>query len=503
MELRLTILGTYPVAGNGPNVLENLSKSQSRLGQSQVSLNHYESAAPAPIVPRYIEEGRPNSAPNGTQRSGFFERAKREWNRGTPSGRQSKSNSPAPGPRRKPIDFRESQQMLQALPAPVNPPFAQSRRDSLKSNGGKTFMDILDAQSEIRPANFRGRIQATGARDYGEDVADRNIPKNGVDSEPSYLQAFHALSTPDDQLHQMTRGVPSRGSAKELRSRSKLHMDAQQHGLLESGLRTKSLNSSNQYTFPKRTSSHIPHSHLLREAVPPVPDFYKTDEGPKHGLRLDTQNTYLLNNGNATANMSRGRTRAKSLHSGIITQTDTSKRDQHPPMPEAASQMRAKKGLTLDMTPRSPLASHPVNFITNESSNSSQDLALMSKQGKRSSLPSHSRAGSTEHRRSLSNEVHTLRKEVPDVTHTSPPKRHIARHNHSRQSSAASSIASRETANDPTLLAYRTHEGEGGDEGTDRVDALSFEGFARDTVHSRPSSCELILLHWSCVLLLT
>ncbi|KAL7919429.1 hypothetical protein ACQKWADRAFT_196043 [Trichoderma austrokoningii] len=37
------------------------------------------------------------------------------------------------------------------------------------------FVDILDAQGEIKPSNFRSRIQASGTRDYGEDVADRNM----------------------------------------------------------------------------------------------------------------------------------------------------------------------------------------------------------------------------------------------------------------------------------------------------------------------------------------
>ncbi|KAM0514535.1 hypothetical protein ACHAPE_006830 [Trichoderma viride] len=37
------------------------------------------------------------------------------------------------------------------------------------------FVDILDAQGKIKPSNFKSRIQASGTRDYGEDVADRNM----------------------------------------------------------------------------------------------------------------------------------------------------------------------------------------------------------------------------------------------------------------------------------------------------------------------------------------
>lgn len=40
-------------------------------------------------------------------------------------------------------------------------------------------MDLLDAQSKFNPADFHARIAAAGARDYGEDVADRNIALSG------------------------------------------------------------------------------------------------------------------------------------------------------------------------------------------------------------------------------------------------------------------------------------------------------------------------------------
>ncbi|GJC94341.1 hypothetical protein ColKHC_03167 [Colletotrichum higginsianum] len=41
------------------------------------------------------------------------------------------------------------------------------------------FIDLLDAQSEIKPSGFQSRVKASGVRDYGEDVADRNIGENG------------------------------------------------------------------------------------------------------------------------------------------------------------------------------------------------------------------------------------------------------------------------------------------------------------------------------------
>ena len=51
---------------------------------------------------------------------------------------------------------------------------------------GKAYVDLLDAQSEFRPLDFQGRVKASGAREYGEDVADRNITANG--SKPRFQQ---------------------------------------------------------------------------------------------------------------------------------------------------------------------------------------------------------------------------------------------------------------------------------------------------------------------------
>ncbi|KAG7287934.1 hypothetical protein NEMBOFW57_007453 [Staphylotrichum longicolle] len=64
----------------------------------------------------------------------------------------------------------------------------------MRSDGGRAFKDILDAQSEIKPADFRTRVQAAGARDYGEDVAERNMGQNGVDLDATHVRAFYAQS---------------------------------------------------------------------------------------------------------------------------------------------------------------------------------------------------------------------------------------------------------------------------------------------------------------------
>ncbi|CCF41249.1 hypothetical protein CH063_11585 [Colletotrichum higginsianum] len=61
------LLGTYPVAGNGPtNVFENLQRSHHKMSETNLSLAAgSDTAAPAPPVPRFRDASveRPSSAP--------------------------------------------------------------------------------------------------------------------------------------------------------------------------------------------------------------------------------------------------------------------------------------------------------------------------------------------------------------------------------------------------------------------------------------------------------
>ncbi|KJZ68645.1 hypothetical protein HIM_11964 [Hirsutella minnesotensis 3608] len=45
-------------------------------------------------------------------------------------------------------------------------------------------VDLLEAQSGIKPYDFKSRVLAAGTRDYGEDVADRNLGQNVADMRP-------------------------------------------------------------------------------------------------------------------------------------------------------------------------------------------------------------------------------------------------------------------------------------------------------------------------------
>lgn len=123
-------------------------------------------------------------------------------------------------PRRPPVSFRKPSSSTASLSASYQASsiddrsseiesfvgMQRGRSDSITSVGSGRFKDLLDAQEEIRPIDFRTRIEATGARDYGEDVADRNMRQNTAGEYDSFS---HSFSVP--QLHEtLRRNVPSR-----------------------------------------------------------------------------------------------------------------------------------------------------------------------------------------------------------------------------------------------------------------------------------------------------
>lgn len=136
-------------------------------------------SAPAPFVPRHpslVVEERPRTASSIRSLRGdwsqFPTRPKRE-------------------PRRPPVSFRKPSSLSSVSNAYQNTAQVEEHENDINSlvrlrrnNGSRASLgsikskDILDAQEEIRPTDFRSRVQATGARDYGEDVADRNITRH-------------------------------------------------------------------------------------------------------------------------------------------------------------------------------------------------------------------------------------------------------------------------------------------------------------------------------------
>ncbi|KAI0847552.1 hypothetical protein F5Y00DRAFT_241096 [Daldinia vernicosa] len=172
------IRGTYPVVGNGPSILEKFQKSHPLLIDGHFNDN----SAPPPIVPRLLD--RPSTAP--TRSPEGLSRPKSQV--GAPVKPLREPPKKRHGPYKLPSKIStERNESIHSVPSPT---FTRGRNSSIFSgDSGSTrgFVDLLDAQSFIKPLDFYGRVKATGTKDYDEDVADRNISENG--SSPNSPQA--------------------------------------------------------------------------------------------------------------------------------------------------------------------------------------------------------------------------------------------------------------------------------------------------------------------------
>ncbi|KXX76113.1 hypothetical protein MMYC01_204824 [Madurella mycetomatis] len=231
VDMGLRDTGTYLVLGNGTNVLDSLFKESQSFSQSQGSLDVVpidDVAAPAPGVPLYREEGteRPRTAPTGRPPS---------------SGFANRVSPPKKGPRvPPPLSFRMTRLGTEAprsrpasrgsVTAASSAHHLRSRTSSIRSDSGMQYegtcleirpsdsgtkyKDILDAQSEIKPADFRGRVRASGARDYGEDVADRNIARDAFDHESLPARILSGPSNknrPDNDMDSLAKDISMAG----------------------------------------------------------------------------------------------------------------------------------------------------------------------------------------------------------------------------------------------------------------------------------------------------
>ncbi|KAM0421500.1 hypothetical protein ACHAPT_010673 [Fusarium lateritium] len=184
------IQGTYPVAGNGPNVLDQLQQAARKRSQAQLSVIDHDldldPAAPPPMVPRFrsFSPGRPTTAPNQAHTSSLTSRP-RSVARSIRS-----TNSAWSVPEKTRVRPAERPPPVPSIPS------HHRRESSIDSfQDANRFVDVLDAQGEIRPSNFRSRVAATGSREFGEDVAERNIGENGLNLNSPAVKAFYRLSS--------------------------------------------------------------------------------------------------------------------------------------------------------------------------------------------------------------------------------------------------------------------------------------------------------------------
>ncbi|KAK2005783.1 hypothetical protein LZ32DRAFT_611783 [Colletotrichum eremochloae] len=263
------LLGTYPVAGNGPtNVFENLQRSHQRRNETNLPfMTDFDTAAPAPPVPRFRDASvqRPNSAPGGALRNHFsLSKPVRDSLKGSPLplrklrvGSVSSTTSGSSHTPKQPSEH--SVAPFEGDPFhPPSAPFSHSRHLSMRSSltSARGFVDLLDAQSEIKPSGFQNRLEASGARNYGEDVADRNIGENGVDLTSERVQAFYATNT---NLRTQPTGAFA-GDQKET------FVNPGRRESMDNEGRTRSLTTAIG-SVPFRTNIFNPESSLSREPI--------------------------------------------------------------------------------------------------------------------------------------------------------------------------------------------------------------------------------------------
>ncbi|KAL0944628.1 uncharacterized protein CTRU02_202515 [Colletotrichum truncatum] len=270
-------LGTYPVAGNGPtNVFEDLQRSHHKMSETNLSLAAgSETSVPVLPAPRFRDASveRPSSAPNGAGPSSasLSSHGRRDSSRGPQlSFRRLRvgsmtSSTGSPVPRRvshSPVVSLENEPF-----SPPKAPFAHSRHFSMQSNSSmaRNFIDILDAQSEIKPSGFQNRVKAAGVRDYGEDVADRNIGVNGVNLASEKVQEFYAkASSPRDRRD---GAITSFGSRTQFADQEQLSRPYQGHESINAGARTLSLTSGTLSKIPFQTILFSPERSQRHEKI--------------------------------------------------------------------------------------------------------------------------------------------------------------------------------------------------------------------------------------------
>ncbi|KAJ4390586.1 hypothetical protein N0V93_004182 [Gnomoniopsis smithogilvyi] len=186
---------------------------------SEVSPNQandaYVAVAKPPLNPAFrgvLDDFRPGSADSfrsgNSDRPRVLQRPKRE-------------------PRKPPVSFRKPSSLLstqsslgeshlsqigQADSDAVSFTEGRERTASMTSLARRLSKDILDAVDEFRPLDFRSRVQAAGARDYGEDVADRNIRLSMSVSSPNLYSHFSSVRSHSSQsvnINSRTKSINS------------------------------------------------------------------------------------------------------------------------------------------------------------------------------------------------------------------------------------------------------------------------------------------------------
>ncbi|KAI1108952.1 hypothetical protein F5Y14DRAFT_55089 [Nemania sp. NC0429] len=245
------IYGAYPVRGNGSKILEKFQRSHPNLA----AVSHYNAPATSPIVAHRAGD---NFHSSGEERPGTVSSSQSgKAASGSSLQSQSKPGLPPPqkkkfGPYRLPskvvTDIQTSSTTAKPAPSPGLISLNSGLIWSGESSRSKGYVDLLDAQSMIKPSDFYGRIQAAGTRNYGEDVADRNIKDKSISYRTEISQERLPISADANWVSAITQHVDDH-STGDFSRRPRIHHS------LSSGLRSSHTSAD---SFPKRTSSRLP-----------------------------------------------------------------------------------------------------------------------------------------------------------------------------------------------------------------------------------------------------
>ncbi|KAF2973381.1 hypothetical protein GQX73_g89 [Xylaria multiplex] len=215
------IRGTYPVLGNGSKILEEFQKSHPNLA----TISHNNTPASSPLASRFRDGSRPGP---GVERP-----------------------RTAPSSQLVTTDIRGLSVPVKPAPSPGLVSIYSDSIRSSESGKPRGYVDLLDAQSMIKPADFYGRIQATGSRNYGEDVADRNREgeekSNNLDTTKVHDLSSHHGGGEWTSVISKDVDDDSDYEPRPLRIRHSI----------SSGLRSKKTSHTSD-SYPKRTSSRLP-----------------------------------------------------------------------------------------------------------------------------------------------------------------------------------------------------------------------------------------------------
>ncbi|KAM3458338.1 hypothetical protein MY3296_000544 [Beauveria thailandica] len=106
------------------------------------------------------------------------------------------------------------------------------RRSSLplqsRAAAASRYVDLLDAQGQLGSSDFKARLQASGSRDYGEDVAERNIGQNGLLLGSPAVQQFYAAQSSSSSSSSSSQTSPRRPTTSRYRRYAQNHVILEQ-----------------------------------------------------------------------------------------------------------------------------------------------------------------------------------------------------------------------------------------------------------------------------------